>query len=101
MADALQRVIDEVVAPLATRVDGEGRFPREAVVAIGEAGLLGLTLSPAGLREAAAVIRRLAEACGSTAIVVMMHYVGSASIGRLGPPDVCGEIEAGRHLTTL
>ncbi len=41
--------LDEIVdsppsTPLASRTDKEGRFPREAIQALGEAGLLGLTV---------------------------------------------------------
>ena len=77
--DALQEVIDNVVAPAAPGVDRNGTFPRDAVAALGEAGLLSLTVSEqAGgggqsLRQAAEVVRRLAEVCGSTAMVVLMH----------------------------
>ena len=40
--DALQRVIDTVVAPEAPSVDSEGRYPGDALDALGEAGILGL-----------------------------------------------------------
>lgn len=105
--DALERVIDEVVAPRAAATDSEGQFPGRAVTALGEAGILGLTSSTdvggagGGLSEAAEVIERLAGACGSTAMVVLMHYAGTAGIEAAGPRDVREAIAAGRHLTTL
>jgi alkylation response protein AidB-like acyl-CoA dehydrogenase len=104
---ALQRVIDDVVAPRASAVDGTSTFPREAVDALGEAGILGLTVSAdlggggAGLAEAADVVRRISGVCGSTAMVVMMHYAGTVVIENHGPKDVREAIGAGQHLTTL
>jgi alkylation response protein AidB-like acyl-CoA dehydrogenase len=105
--EALEPIIDEVVRPLAVEIDRTGAFPREAVTALGQAGLLGLLSSPdvggrgEGMRAATAVIERLAGACGSTAMVVLMHYVASALIEAHGPQDVRERIAAGEHLTTL
>lgn len=105
--DALERVIGEVVAPAAVEIDQAGSFPREAVTALGKAGLLGLISSPdvggmgLGHRAAAQVIERLARECASTAMVVCMHYAGAAVIEAHGPHEVRESIAAGRHLTTL
>src|SRR5438552_5470641 len=78
--DALARVIDEVIAPGAAHVDRAGEFPGRQVAALGGAGLLRLTI-PAefggggeGLRAATHVTRELGAACGSTAMIVTMHY---------------------------
>jgi alkylation response protein AidB-like acyl-CoA dehydrogenase len=99
--DRLQRVIDEVIVPNAVDVDSSGRFPSEAVTALGPTGLLGLAGSEAGLRPAADVVRRIAAQCGSTAMVVLMHYSGSVVIGNHGPDDIRRSVAAGEHLTTL
>jgi len=105
--DALQRVIDEIVAPRAADVDTTGKFPGEAVAALGRAGVLGLTVSAEaggggqGLRAAAGVVRRLAGSCGSTAMVVLMHYAATVVIDNHGAEDVRRRIAAGEHLTTL
>ena len=75
--------------------------------ALGAAGILGLTCSTdvggggQGLDAAADVITRLAEVCGSTAMVVLMHYAATAVIEAHGPEASAGQIAAGRHLTTL
>ena len=53
------------------------------------------------MREAAGVVERLAGTCGSTAMVVLMHYAATAAIDAVGPKDVRQAIAAGRHLTTL
>jgi isovaleryl-CoA dehydrogenase len=104
---ALQRVIDDVVSPAAVEVDATSAFPRTAITALGEAGVLGLTVDPAmggggaGLAEAAEVIRRLSAVCGSTAMVVLMHYVATVLIENHGPVPTREAIGSGRHLTTL
>jgi alkylation response protein AidB-like acyl-CoA dehydrogenase len=105
--DALTRVIDEVVAPSAVDVDRNATFPRAAMEALGEAGLLGLVSSAdvggggQGLGAAAEVVERLAAVCGSTAMVLLMHYAAVPLIEAHGPADVRRAIAAGRHLTTL
>jgi len=105
--DALPRVIDEVVAPRATEVDVSGEFPREQVRALGAAGLLALTVPAdlggggAGLREAAEVIRELGSVCGSTAMVVTMHYAAVGALTAAGDKETLTAIAAGDHLSTL
>jgi isovaleryl-CoA dehydrogenase len=104
---ALATVIDESVRPGAHAVDRDAMFPSRAIAALGDAGLLGLTVSTemggigCGLVEAAEVVRRLAGACGSTAMVVCMHYSAVAVIEAFGPEQVRRDIAAGRHLSTL
>ena len=105
--DALRRVIDEVVAPGAAAVDASGEFPRAAVDALGAAGLLALTVPAeyggggAGPREAAEVVRELGSVCGSTAMIVTMHYSGVAALVAGSDSGTLTEIAGGRHLTTL
>jgi len=105
--DALLRVIDEVVAPRATEVDASGEFPRQQVRALGAAGLLALTVPAdlggggAGLREAAEVIRELGSVCGSTAMVVTMHYAAVGALTAAGDKETLTAIAAGDHLSTL
>ena len=106
--EALQRVETDVLRPLAPRTDAEARFPREAIDALGQAGLLGLISAPEvggqgkGLAEAVQVVSSLAHICPSTAMIVGMHYCATAVIEALhGPEDVRRAIAAGRHLSTL
>jgi alkylation response protein AidB-like acyl-CoA dehydrogenase len=104
---ALGQIIESVVASRATVVDEAGTFPREAVDALGSAGVLGMCsaaeVGGAGrdLRAAAAVVEQLASACASTAMVVLMHYAATAAIESAGPESTRREIAAGRHLSTL
>jgi isovaleryl-CoA dehydrogenase len=104
---ALARVIDDVVEPGAVAVDRDGTYPRAQLEALGEAGILGLASSPdvggggADLGAAASVVEQLARHCGSTAMVVMMHYSATAVIEAHGPQEIREAIGAGRHVTTL
>jgi alkylation response protein AidB-like acyl-CoA dehydrogenase len=104
--EALERVINDVVAPRVAEVDGGSRFPREAIDALGAAGLLGHTMPSAqgggggAVVDAVDVVRRLAAVCGSTAMVVMMHYAGSVVLANHGDEEVQRSIAEGRHLTT-
>jgi alkylation response protein AidB-like acyl-CoA dehydrogenase len=105
--ERLNRVIDEVVAPNAQRVDAGGEYPRQALEALGEAGILGLCSSAdvggggQGLRAASEVIQNLASACGSTAMVVLMHYAAAAVLEGHGDDKIRRAIGEGRHVTTL
>jgi alkylation response protein AidB-like acyl-CoA dehydrogenase len=106
-----KEIADQTLAPAAGTNDKMGRFSREAVEALGRAGLLGLTLKAdlggAGLgpRTFAAVTAILAEADASVAMVYLMHVCATATIASARPgAAVAGtlkEIAAGNHLSTL
>jgi alkylation response protein AidB-like acyl-CoA dehydrogenase len=103
----LNGVVAEVIAPSAAEVDKHAQFPRSSLDALAKAGLLGLISAKdvGGLgedtRAAALVIEKIAEACGSTAMVVGMHYCATAVLEKFGPADVRKAIATGRHVTTL
>lgn len=105
--DALDRIVTDTLEPLALRTDREARFPREVIRALADAGVLGLVSATAvggqgqGLREAAQVVTRLAQACPSTAMIVCMHYCATAVIEAFGPDAVRRDVAAGKHLSTL
>jgi alkylation response protein AidB-like acyl-CoA dehydrogenase len=105
--DAIERIAEDVVRPAAARVDQLGEFPRVAMEAFGSAGLLGLISARdvgglgRGLRAAAQAVERIAQECASTAMVLCMHYAGTAVIEAHGPLEVRKAIAAGRHFTTL
>jgi len=61
-----------------------------------DSGGLGL-----GLTGAARIVRRIAEECGSTAMVLTMHYCGVAVLEAHGPKEVRTAAAAGTHLSTL
>ena len=104
---ALQKVIAEVIAPAATEIDGSAKFPRAAIAALSQAGLLGLISAKEvggmgeGIAAASHVVEKIAEVCGSTAMVLCMHYCGTAVIEKFGTTQIRTDIAAGKHLTTL
>jgi alkylation response protein AidB-like acyl-CoA dehydrogenase len=108
-----REIASRVLEPSAGLNDKAGRFSTEAVVSLGESGLLGLML-PAevgglglGPRTFAAVITTLAEADASVAMVYLMHILGAATTLAARPSatqavtPILHEIGAGRHLSTL
>jgi len=105
--EALERVVADVIEPAARTVDQEGKFPREGIDALARAGMLGLTMDAecggggAGLRTATEVVERVARACGSTAMVLLMHYTAAAVLNRYGPAPVRQRIAGGEHLSTI
>ncbi len=85
-----RRLAAEHLAPYAAEVDRVGRFPQEGVDALREAGLLG-AMVPRELggfghdvEQAAVVVRELARACASTAMVLAMHHIQVAMLVRHG-----------------
>jgi alkylation response protein AidB-like acyl-CoA dehydrogenase len=107
--DTLIDIADRHIAPVSAKVDAEGRFPAEAVAALGSAGFLGLTVPPQfggmgkGPRVAAAVLEALAERCSSSAMVYLMHLCGVACYAAApqGTSEFLSAAARGRHLSTL
>lgn len=105
--ETLDWIMSDVVRGSAAEIDESGAFPRQAMDALGKSGLLGLISAQKvggmgqGLRTAVQVIDRVAQECGSTAMVLSMHYAGTAVIEAYGPQAVREAIAAGKHLTTL
>ncbi|MEZ4752409.1 MAG: acyl-CoA dehydrogenase family protein [Bdellovibrionota bacterium] len=101
----------EIAAPVAAEVDEKARFPKETLAALAQQGFLGLCLPKdfGGAGEAprtfAAVVEELAQYCGSSAMVYVMHVTASqaivASTQHAEKAKVLKEIGAGKHLTTL
>ena len=107
----LEQVVREVIAPAADDTDRQARYPRAALDALGQAGLLGLLSGRdvgglgGGLPEAVRVIERIAQDCPCTAMVLTMHYCGVALIEPFGASAsiaaVRQAIAQGRHVSTL
>ncbi len=109
IVDRAAEVADGVIARHAADVDAQARFPVEAISALGEAGLLGLTVPMEfggmgqGFGTTAAVLDRVAQRDASAAMIYLMHICGIACYAQ--NPSVAGEqlraAAAGRHLSTL
>lgn len=87
---AIRRIAAEVAAPHAAEVDARSRFPHETLAALRSAKLLSAPV-PAelggdgcGMRDLSALCSALALGCGSSAMVLAMHYVQVACIARHG-----------------
>ncbi|MEP6462610.1 MAG: acyl-CoA dehydrogenase family protein [Frankiaceae bacterium] len=109
--------LDERLAPVlevaradAPAVDTEGRYPEAAVAALRTSGLLGLTLPTdlgglgAGPVEFAETARQLATACGSTAMIYLMHVAAAMPLAAhppSGQPDLLVSMASGDRLGTL
>lgn len=76
---AAHRVAVEVLAPNAEKVDREAMFPSDNIRALGQAGLMGITIPVeqggrgGSIKAAALVVEELAQACASTATCYTMH----------------------------
>ena len=108
------KTIEESVRPIleaeAAGVDAEGRWPQKSIEAVSAARLLGLTLphetggAGLGMREFAAVTRKIAGSCASTAMIYLMHVCGAQVIAASGSPEkerVMRKIVSGNALATL
>ena len=100
-------IVDQVIEPSAVSVDRDAKFPREALEAMGRAGLLGLVSaeevggSGGGLAEACDVVREIATHCGSTAMVVTMHYAAALVIEAHGSRELRELVAGGDAIATL
>ncbi|SFL63985.1 acyl-CoA dehydrogenase family protein [Rugamonas rubra] len=103
----LDAIVSSTIAPAAPATDRDSAFPRAAITALGQAGLLGLISAKEvggmglGLAEAAQVVERIAKACPSTAMVVCMHYSATTVLEKFAGEQLRRDIAAGRHLSTL
>lgn len=110
--DHLARLGDVLIAARrsAREVDAAGVFPEDAVKALRASGLLGLTLPVevgglgAGPHELVEVITALAEVCGSTAMIYLMHVSAAMSVAAAPPPglpEALPGLASGQLLGTL
>ena len=109
--ESAKSVVAKAVAPHAAKNDREGRFPEEAIKALGEAGLMGVMLPTSlggkglGPRAFAAVVSTLAESDPSVAMIYVMHVAATACLATApksaNVESTLKDIAKGTHLTTL
>ena len=86
--DGLERIAREIAAPNAADVDARSRFPEETLAALKEARLLAAPIPRdlgglgCSVVELAGICSSLGKACGSSAMVLAMHYVQVACLVR-------------------
>jgi alkylation response protein AidB-like acyl-CoA dehydrogenase len=82
----LDAFVDGPVATAAAKTDAAGKFPTELAAAFLSSGLGGLISAAevggagGGTRAASKVVERIARQCGSTAMIVAMHYCAAAVV---------------------
>jgi len=90
LLDAVRNVAAEVASANAADVDAKARFPIETLAALREVNVLSAAvpreLGGAGcnLQELAQFCATLSQHCGSSAMVLAMHYIQLACIARHG-----------------
>lgn len=87
---SVKRIAQEIAAPNAADVDAKARFPHETMAALRDGAVLSACVphefGGAGctMTEVAQLCATLAQACGSSAMVLAMHYSQLACIARHG-----------------
>lgn len=85
---AIRAVATDVAAQHAAEVDANSRFPTETLSALRKARLLSAPVPRElggqgyGMRELAGLCSTLAQGCGSSAMVLAMHYIQVACLAR-------------------
>lgn len=90
LIDATRRIATEVAARNAADVDSKSRFPTETVDALKTAGVLSAAVpkefggAGCGMQELTQLCSTLSQACGSSGMVLAMHYIQLGCIARHG-----------------
>lgn len=108
--DRAREISRDVLAPNAAAIDTDSRFPRENLRVLGEAGILGLPVSPdhggpgADLLTIVLVNEELGRGCASTAMCCHMHLAATALIASVAEGDQVERfvepILRGQHIST-
>jgi alkylation response protein AidB-like acyl-CoA dehydrogenase len=109
LIDNVRSIVAESIAPNAAQVDEKSTFPRASIDALGAGGFLGLSVPSEyggigeGFRASCAVLDEVAQGCGSTAMVYLMHLCGTACYVAHpdGHQDTLRQVARGEHLSTL
>ncbi len=90
LLSAVSAIAKTVATSHAADVDAKSRFPRETIDALKNAKVLSAAIprelggAGLGMRELAALCSTLSQACGSSGMVLAMHFIQIACIARHG-----------------
>ena len=90
LLDVARSVATEVAAPHAASVDSLARFPIETIMALKKGGVLSAAVpqefggAGCNMVQLAQLCSTLSQACGSSGMVLAMHYIQVACIARHG-----------------
>jgi alkylation response protein AidB-like acyl-CoA dehydrogenase len=88
-------------------VDRGATFPEQSIAALKAAGVLGAVSAPEvgglglGVRGAVEIVGRVAQECGSTAMIACMHYCGTVVLEAFATEAVRRAAASGETLITL
>jgi len=88
LLDSIRSIASQVAAPHADDVDRSARFPSETVEALKQHRLLSAPIPQAlggsglTMMQLGQLVSALAQACGSSAMVLAMHYIQVACVAR-------------------
>jgi alkylation response protein AidB-like acyl-CoA dehydrogenase len=109
LSDRLREALPTIERGAVT-ADAEAKFPTASVESLAEAGLLGLAVPEesgglgGGPTEVAEAVAAVARACGSTAMVYLMHLSATAVVLAAPPAadrELLADLAQGRRLGTL
>lgn len=97
------------IAPYASDVDGQSRFPEESFTALKKAGLMGLLVPEKwgglgqDIRTMTGVLEAIARECASTALCYLVHLAGTAVYASSSSPrgELLSEAASGNHISSL
>lgn len=90
---------EKIAAPVADEVDRDSRFPREAVDAFRERGLLSALVPEhlggygASMSEISGAVRALARHCSASALVLAMHSIEVSNLVRQGSTEPLQDLQ--------
>ncbi|MBW1731156.1 MAG: acyl-CoA dehydrogenase family protein [Deltaproteobacteria bacterium] len=111
LKDTVARIAKEQIAPGADKRDEEERFPWDMVDILRENALFGADFpeeyggSQMGLLSLCLVIEEIAKVCASTAVILLVHELGSTPIFLAGSPEQKAKylpsLATGEHLVAF
>src|SRR5213592_3788602 len=88
--DTARNYAQKTLAPLAARLDREGRFPRQQIAELAELGMMGVNIAEeyggaqAGAVSYALAMMEIAQGCASTAVTMAVNNMVAETITKFG-----------------